>query len=70
MKNSELLKCQTIYDINQDRKDVVCVNVFLSLKHLSALVAVQGLGQNQEARDSGTKDDVLWYIQKVIFSGT
>jgi hypothetical protein len=69
--NTEHHQCQTIYATNQDKKDVVCVVVFLILKQFFVHVAKQSLEQNPEAKEYGINwDDTIWRKLKVNQTGT
>ena len=64
-------RCQIIYVINQDRKDVVYVIVIFTLMKIRVHVAVRDLGPNPEINDYGKDDNLLWAVfLEAIISGT
>ena len=70
MNNTRQSQCQTIYVINQDKKDVVYVIASLSLIVLFVLAVKQGLDQSQEQRKYGINcDEKLWLYLKVKIIG-
>jgi hypothetical protein len=62
VKNTGQYPCQTIYVINQDKKDVDYVTVILQLMRFFVHVVKQSLDQNQEIRKYGIRfDEILWF---------
>ena len=53
---------QTIYDTNQDKRDVVYVTAIFIQMRLIVHVVPQDLGQSPVAKDHGNYDELSWNL--------
>lgn len=64
MARKKQFQCQIIYDINLDRKDAVHVIAIFILKKLTVHAVQLDLEQNQEVKEYGNSNVLIYYNSK------